>query len=461
MKDRSFAEKDKAPEVKRTRVVVGLDIGTTKIACFVGRKNEHNKIEIIAMGKSESLGVMRGVVSNIERTVQSINAAVEATQSAVDGNLKIKNVHVGIAGQHIKSKQHRGIYTRRTVNGEISQADIDSFVDDMYQLVMNPGEEIITVIPQEYIVDGEPEIKDPIGMGGVRLEANFHIISGQVTNVTNITRCIERSGLSVKDIILEPIASAESVLSEEEKEAGVVLVDIGGGTTDVAIFHDGLIRHTAVIPFGGNVITQDIKEGCRIMQRQAEMLKVKFGSALASESKENEVVCIPGLKGREPKEITLRNLASIIQARMEEIIELVNLEIRNSGYEKKLIGGIVVTGGGSQLKHLTQLIEYLTGMDARIGYPTEHLANTNDLDKLASPMFATGIGLVLKGFETVEAALPWEQSKTEAAQASDVQDEKHQEKIITHSNIERRGKFFNRILDPLKSFFNDEDDQDI
>jgi cell division protein FtsA len=197
------------------------------------------------------------------------------------------------------------------------------------------------------------------------------------------------------------------------------------------------------------------------MQRQAEMLKVKFGSALASESKENEVVCIPGLKGREPKEITLRNLASIIQARMEEIIELVNLEIRNSGYEKKLIGGIVVTGGGSQLKHLTQLIEYLTGMDARIGYPTEHLANTNDLDKLASPMFATGIGLVLKGFETVEAALPWEQSKTEAAQASDVQDEKHQEKIITHSNIERRGKFFNRILDPLKSFFNDEDDQDI
>jgi cell division protein FtsA len=331
----------------------------------------------------------------------------------------------------------------------------------MYQLVMNPGEEIITVIPQEYIVDGEPEIKDPIGMGGVRLEANFHIISGQVTNVTNITRCIERSGLSVKDIILEPIASAESVLSEEEKEAGVVLVDIGGGTTDVAIFHDGLIRHTAVIPFGGNVITQDIKEGCRIMQRQAEMLKVKFGSALASESKENEVVCIPGLKGREPKEITLRNLASIIQARMEEIIELVNLEIRNSGYEKKLIGGIVVTGGGSQLKHLTQLIEYLTGMDARIGYPTEHLANTNDLDKLASPMFATGIGLVLKGFETVEAALPWEQSKTEAAQASDVQDEKHQEKIITHSNIERRGKFFNRILDPLKSFFNDEDDQDI
>jgi cell division protein FtsA len=197
------------------------------------------------------------------------------------------------------------------------------------------------------------------------------------------------------------------------------------------------------------------------MQRQAEMLKVKFGSALASESKENEVVCIPGLKGREPKEITLRNLASIIQARMEEIIELVNLEIRNSGYEKKLIGGIVVTGGGSQLKHLTQLIEYLTGMDARIGYPTEHLANTNDLDKLASPMFATGIGLVLKGFETVESALPWEQPAEATTQAQDQQTEKQQEKTKGHSNIERRGKFFNRILDPLKTFFNDEDDQDI
>ena len=460
MKDKSFAEKNNNTEVKRTRVVVGLDIGTTKIACFVGRKNEHNKIEIIAMGKSESLGVMRGVVSNIERTVQSINAAVEATQNAVEGNLKIKNVHVGIAGQHIKSMQHRGIYTRRTANGEISQVDIDAFVDDMYQMVMNPGEEIITVIPQEYIVDGEPEIKDPIGMGGVRLEANFHIISGQVTNVQNITRCVDRSGLSVKDIILEPIASAEAVLSDEEKEAGVVLVDIGGGTTDVAIFHYSLIRHTAVIPFGGKVITQDIKEGCRIMERQAEMLKVKFGSALASESKENEVVCIPGLRGRDPKEITLRNLASIIQARMEEIIELVNLEIKNSGYEKKLIGGIVVTGGGSQLKHLTQLIEYLTGMDARIGYPTEHLANSNDIDALASPMYATGIGLVLKGFESMEALQPWEQAtavqQDEATREQQVAEK--QEKIKTHSNPDRKGEFFDRILGPVRKFFDDSED---
>lgn len=450
MKDKSFVEKEPTSEVKRSKIVVGLDIGTTKIACFVGRKNEHNKIEIIALGKSESLGVMRGVVSNIERTVQSISSAVDLTQASVEGDLKIKNVNVGIAGQHISSMQHRGIYTRRDAQGEITQSDIDAFVDDMYQLVMTPGEEIITVIPQEYIVDNEPEIKDPIGMGGVRLEANFHIITGQVNNIKNIKRCVDRTGLNVKEIILEPIASAEAVLSDEEKEAGVVLVDIGGGTTDVAIFQDGLIRHTAVIPFGGNVITEDIKEGCRIMQRHAESLKVKFGSALASESKENEVVCIPGLRGREPKEITLKNLASIIQARMEEIIELVNFEIKNSGYSKKIIGGIVVTGGGAQLKHLTQLFEYMTGLDTRIGYPTEHLANTNDLDKLASPMYSTGIGLVLKGFEAAEkSGLDFIPKHEEAPLAN--------QKARTHSNPRRDVGFFDKIRQSVGEFFDDKD----
>ena len=450
MKDKSFVEKEPTSEVKRSKIVVGLDIGTTKIACFVGRKNEHNKIEIVALGKSESLGVMRGVVSNIERTVQSINTAVELTQKSVDGDLKVKNVNVGIAGQHISSIQYRGTYTRRDAQGEITQKDIDAFVDDVYQLVMTPGEEIVTVIPQEYIVDNEADIKDPIGMGGVRLEANFHIITGQVNNVKNIKRCVDRAGLNVKEIILEPIASAEAVLSDEEKEAGVVLVDIGGGTTDVAIFQDGLIRHTAVIPFGGNVITDDIKEGCRIMQRHAESLKVKFGSALASESKENEVVCIPGLRGRDPKEITLKNLASIIQARMEEIIELVNFEIINSGYSKKIIGGIVVTGGGAQLKHLTQLFEYMTGMDTRIGYPTEHLANTNDLDKLASPMFSTGIGLVLKGFEAAEkSGLDFIPKKEEVSATSHT--------AITHSNPRRDRGFLEKLKQSVGEFFDDKD----
>jgi cell division protein FtsA len=425
------------------KVVVGLDIGTTKIACFVGRKNEHGKIEILSMGKTESLGVMRGMVSNIEKTIQSINGAVAEAEERTEGKLKIKTVNVGIAGQHIKSIQHRGIHTRTNIESEISQEDINRLVDDMYKMAMPPGEEIITVLPQEYIIDNEVGIKDPIGMSGVRLEANFHIITGNIGASMNIHKCVERSGLKVKDIILEPIASADAVLTDEEKEAGVVLVDIGGGTTDVAIFHEGIIRHTAVIPFGGNVITDDIKEGCTIMKRQAEKLKQKFGSALASESQENEVVAIPGLRGRAPKEITIRNLASIIQARMEEIIDLVHFEIRNSGYEKKLIGGIVVTGGGSQLKHITQLFEYVTGMDSRIGYPTEHLANTNN-EAIKSPMYATGIGLVHKGFEDLEKSL---EAEPEAASAGDV---------IT-STTKKRGSFFDSLMQKGKTWFVDED----
>jgi cell division protein FtsA len=426
-----------------SRIVVGLDIGTTKIACFVGRKNEHGKIEILSMGKTESLGVMRGIVSNIDKTIESIKGAVEIAEDRIEGELKIASVNVGIAGQHIKSIQHRGIYTRTEIEKEIAQIDIDKLVDDMYKLAMPPGEQIITVLPQEYIIDNEQGIKDPIGMSGVRLEANFHIITGNVGASMNIHKCVERSGLSVKNIILEPIASADAVLTEEEKEAGVVLVDIGGGTTDVAIFHEGIIRHTAVIPFGGNVITEDIKEGCTIMKRKAEMVKQQFGSAVASETQENVVVAIPGLKGRPAREITLRNLASIIQARMEEIIELVHFEIRNSGFEKKLIGGIVVTGGGAQLDHITQLFEYVTGMDTRIGYPTEHLANTN-LDSIKSPMYSTGIGLVLKGFEDIEKH---EQDVPEAASTGAVK---------THSE-KTRGSFFDTIVQKGKTWFAEED----
>jgi len=307
-------------------------------------------------------------------------------------------VNVGIAGQHIKSLQHRGMRTRRNVEEEITRTDIDALVEDMYKLVMLPGEEIIHALPQEYTVDSETGIKDPIGMCGSRLEANFHIITGQITAIKNIYKCVTKAGLTVDALTLEPLGSAAAVLSEEEKEAGVVLVDIGGGTTDVAIFQDGIIRHTAVIPFGGNIITEDIKHGCTIMRNQAELLKVKFGSSLATENKDNEIVCIPGLKGREPKEISLKNLANIIQARMDEIIEHVYYEIRNSGYEKQLIGGIVLTGGGSQLKHMKQLVEYITGMDCRIGYPNEHVVKAKN-ESLLIPAMSTGVGLVINGLE--------------------------------------------------------------
>jgi cell division protein FtsA len=380
-------------------IVAGLDIGTTKIACIVGRRDEYNKIEILGIGKSESLGVARGMVQNIDLTVQAIKAAVAEAEEKTGE--EIRYVNVGIAGQHIKSLQHRGILTRDSLEEEISMADIDRLVGDMYKLQMLPGEEIIHVLPQEFIVDSEQGVKDPVGMSGIRLEANFHIITGQIAAAKNIHRCAHKAGLKVTELVLEPLASADAVLSDEEKDYGVALVDIGGGTTDIAIFHEGIIRHTAVIPFGGRVLTDDIKEGCRIIQHQAELLKVKFGSALASEAKDNEIVSIPGIRGREPKEISLKNLASIIQARMEEIIEMVYFEIRNSGYERKLNGGIVLTGGGSNLRHLPQLVAYITGMDVRMGLPNEHLSS-NNVEMVTSPVFSTGVGLVMKSLRYQE-----------------------------------------------------------
>jgi cell division protein FtsA len=382
-----------------SNVVVALDIGTTKVCALAGRRNEHGKVEVLGVGKVESEGVLRGVVSNIEKTVNAISGATAAVRR--NAGLDFKVVHVGIAGQHIKSLQHRGILTRDNDHTEISQRDIDKLISDMYKLVLPPGDKILHVIPQEYTVDNEQGIADPIGMSGIRLEANFHIITGQITASNNIHRCVERNGLKVVNMTLEPIASAAAVLSEEEKEAGVALVDIGGGTTDITIFKDGIIRHTAVIPFGGNVITKDIKEGCTVMAQQAEKLKIKFGSALAEEVYDNRIITIPGLKGREPKEISEKNLARIIQARVEEILDYVVWEIRRSGYEHKLIAGLVLTGGGALLNHIDKLSEYHTGMSTRIGTPVEQLGHGYH-EQLGSPIFATAIGLLLKGFEDLE-----------------------------------------------------------
>ena len=376
---------------------VGLDIGTTKIVAMVGEKNQFNKVKILGVGKSQSLGVHRGVVNNITQTIQSIKIAVDEaqTKSGVD----VKEVAVGIAGQHIRSLQHSDYITRENPDEVISENDIDKLIDQVYKLVMLPGEEIIHVLPQDFKVDGQSEIKEPIGMYGSRLEANFHIVVGQVSSIRNIGKCIKSSGLEMGDITLEPLASSDAVLSEEEKEAGVALIDIGGGTTDVAIFKDGIIKHTAVIPFGGNVITEDIKEGCSIIGNQAEQLKIKFGSAWPGENKDSEIVSIPGLRGRDPKEISLKTLSKIINARVVEILEQAYLEIKNYGHEdskKKLIAGIVLTGGGSQLRHLKQLTEYVTGMDTRIGFPGEHLAG--DSNKY-NPIYSTAVGLLMKAIE--------------------------------------------------------------
>ncbi|MDX1316367.1 MAG: cell division protein FtsA, partial [Xanthomarina gelatinilytica] len=293
-------------------IAVGLDIGTTKIVAMIGRKNEYGKVEILGIGKSKSLGVHRGVVNNITQTIQSIQLAAQEAEAASE--FKIENVTVGIAGQHIRSLQHSDYITRPNSDLVIDEEDIERLINQVHKLVMLPGEEIIHVLPQEYKVDGQAEIKEPIGMYGGRLEANFHVVVGQVSSIRNVGRCIKSAGLNLEGITLEPLASANAVLSQEEKEAGVALIDIGGGTTDLAVFKDGIIRHTAVIPFGGNVITEDIKEGCSIIEKQAELLKIKFGSAWPGENKENEIVSIPGLRGRDPKEITLKNLSKIIHA---------------------------------------------------------------------------------------------------------------------------------------------------
>ncbi len=438
-----------------SELVVGLDLGTTKIAAIVGRRNEFGKVEILGIGKAESLGVNRGVVVNIEQTVASIKAAV--TIAADKANVDIGEVIVGIAGQHIKSMQHRGMITRQSLDDEVNQKDIDNLIDNMHRLVMSPGEEIIHVIPQEYIIDSESGIKNPIGHAGIRLEGNFHIITGQVSAVKNIFKCVDRAGLQTVDLHLEPLASADAVLSDEEKEAGVVLVDIGGGTTDVAIFYDGIIRHTAVIPFGGNIITDDIKEGCGIIRTQAEQLKVKFGSALSQENQENEIISIPGLRGRPHKEISVKFLAQIIQARMEEILEFVLFEIKSSGYERKLAAGIVVTGGGSLLKHLPQLVMLTTGMDCRIGTPNEHLAGNDD--ELKNPLYATGVGLVMKGIEKYERdskrGVNQTKQEVEVEVEEVAQKKKESKKVVGHSQ-KKIGSFFTTLIDRTKDWMSDD-----
>ena len=445
--------------MENNKIAVGLDIGTTKIVAMIGRKNEYGKIEVLGIGKAKSLGVKRGVVNNITQTIQSIQQAVDEAES-VSGQ-KINEVVVGIAGQHIRSLHHSDYITRAHADEVIEESDIENLVNQVHKLVMLPGEEIIHVLPQEFKVDSQPDIKEPIGMYGGRLEANFHVVVGQVSSIRNIGRCVKSAGLNLADITLEPLASASAVLSQEEKEAGVALIDIGGGTTDLAIFKDGIIRHTAVIPFGGNVITEDIKEGCSIIEKQAELLKIKFGSAWPGENKETEIVSIPGLRGREPKEITLKNLSKIIHARVQEIIEHVYLEIKNYGHETqkgKLIAGIVLTGGGSQLKHLRQLVEYITGMDTRIGYPNEHLAGDSD-DVLSSPSYATAVGLLMEGLEKQSTIIEEEPvvvqeqevnadlNPTEESQ--EIVEEKQEEKTVKRSKsfLEKFTERFKEFLD--------------
>lgn len=435
----------------KTPLVLALDIGTTKVCAVAGLRNEFGKIEIVGMGTVKSEGVTRGVVSNIDKTVKAIKEAVNDAE--INCGKKFKTVFVGIAGQHIKSLQHHGLLVRKDTNSEINDNDINRLIEDMYKLVLPPGDKILHVIPQEYSVDNDHGISDPIGMSGVRLEANFHIITGQVSASKNIQKVVEKAELEVGDLTLEPIASATSVLTDEEREAGVALIDIGGGTSDLTIYKDGIIRHTAVIPFGGNVVTYDIQEGLSVMKDQAEKLKINFGSALAEEITDNRLIVIPGYRGKEIKEVSEKNLSRIIQARMEEIFEFITWEINRTGYHNKLLAGLVLTGGGSLLKDLDLLAELQTGITTRIGEPTEHLAHGYN-GELTSPIYSTAVGLLIHGIRTGKFD---EEVVKETAGEDDFYDEDDPNSVVLYDKASETGikkdKWYNKIFNYTKDFF--------
>jgi len=434
----------------REDFVAAIDIGTTKIVAIVGKRKENGKIEILGISKTTSKGVKRGVVLNIEEAVGSIQKTVEDVQFSI--GKEIKDVYVGIAGQHIKSIKNRGYINRDSYDDEITKDDIEALIQDMYKIPIDIGEEIIHVLPQNYIVDNETGVKNPVGMSGKRVEANFHIVIGQIASARNIGKCITKAGLKLNQLVLEPLASASAVLTSDEMEAGVALVDIGGGTTDVAVYYDDIIRHTAVIPFGGDVVTKDIKEGCSILQRQAELLKIQYGSALGDLAKEEEVVSIPGISGREPKEISFKSLAYIIQSRMEEILDAVIYEVENSGYFEKLGAGIVLTGGGALLKHLPALVKFKTGLDVRIGYPTEHLS-AEAISDVNHPMYSTSVGLVLEGFENMDKSQRKVIEKEPVLEAA-------QDEVFEESKSERKENkagFMSSLKKVFTDIFDEED----
>ncbi len=387
--------------IQEQPIIVGLDIGTTKIAAIAGRKNEFGKLEILGFGRANSNGVQHGMVLNIDQTIKAIQTALENCYAS-NPNLVINEVYVGIAGHHIKSLQTRGDIVRQNLDDEITQVEIDRLVADQYRTYIPAGDKIIDVIPQEFTVDNFQNIPNPIGYSGVKVGANFHIITGDKNAIRNINRSVEKSGLVTKDLVLQPLASAAAVMCDQDLEAGVAIVDIGGGTTDLAVFYEGILKHTAVIPFGGENITNDIKTGLGVLKTQAEQMKIQFGSALSDEAKANAFITIPGLRGMAPKEISVKNLANIIQARMSEIMDFVTYHLKQVGLDNRMLnGGVILTGGGSQLKHLIQLTEYVTGLNARIGFPNEHLSGGH-IDELAKPMYSTCIGLILKGYNDYE-----------------------------------------------------------
>jgi cell division protein FtsA len=379
-------------------IIVGLDIGTTKVCTVVASMDELGKFNILGVGRSPSDGLTRGVVTNIDKTVRSIQSAVSEAEAR--SGIKIQSVIVGIAGDHIQSFQSRGVIAISGMENEITQADVNRLIEDTKRVALPSDRRIIHVMPQEFIIDGQDGVSDPVGMSGVRLEANVHIITGLVTAAQNIYKCVQRAGLHIGDMVLEPLASSYAVLDEEEKEVGIAMLDVGGGTTDLAVFEDRTIRYTAVIPIAGSQVTNDIRKGLGVLTEQAEKLKCQYGFAYLPGVLDDDPITIPGIGGRPPLEIDKKLLAQIIQPRMEEIFEIAAMEIKRSGYARHLSAGVVLTGGGSLIKGAADLAREVLGLPVKIGIPGGFSAGL--VKEIENPIYSTCVGLVLHGLKHKE-----------------------------------------------------------
>ncbi len=371
-------------------IIVGLDIGTSKVAAIVAEHTIDDEIEIIGIGIAPSRGLKKGVVVNLESTVHSIQRAVE--EAELMAGCQIQSVFAGIAGSHIKSLNSHGIVAIK--EKEVTQYDIDRVIDSARAVAIPADQKILHILPQEFVIDQQDGIKEPIGMSGIRLEAKVHMVTGSVSAAQNIIKCIRRCDLEVEDIVLEQLASCTSVLSDDEKELGVCLIDIGGGTTDIAIFADGAIKHTAVIPIAGDQVTNDIAVALRTPTKNAEEIKCAYACALSPLADAEEVINVPSIGDREARKISAQNLAEIIEPRYEELMLLVQAELRRSGYEDLIAAGMVLTGGSSKVKGLVDLAEEIFHMPVRMGYP-QHVSGLTDV--VQNPIFSTGVGLLLYG----------------------------------------------------------------
>jgi cell division protein FtsA len=376
--------------------IVGLDIGTTKICCIVGEvAGENGQIDIIGIGTAPSTGLRKGVVINIDSTVESISKAIE--EAELMAGVEISTVYTGIAGGHIKSFNSTGIVAVK--DKEITQQDVSRVIDAAKAVAIPLDREVIHIIPQEFTIDGQEGIRDPIGMSGVRLEAKVHIVTGAVSSAQNIIKCANKSGLNVSEICLEPIASAEAVLSQDEKDLGVLLIDIGGGTSDIAIFKDGAIVHTGVLAIGGNHITNDIAVGLRTPQNEAEKIKIRYGCSLANLVKSDETIEVAGVGGRKSRILQRKLLAEIIEPRVEEIFSLIQREVMKSGYQDLLSGGVVITGGTTIMEGMPELAEFIFEMPVKRGLP-QNIGGLRDV--VNSPKFATAVGLIKYGSRNMQ-----------------------------------------------------------